>query len=275
MNKKFIFVDWLLIILIIALSIAIIIGITLSNPLPIIQQSSSQIIKSLEMLDTIVHIHNPITGSGSGILIDCQLKAEKYHYIVLTNYHIIVGRLIQSIDLVDGLRGKLSISNVDPGCTVTVFSDMGKKWQEHKGTIMAELIDDDLALIEFESDSLFNIAKLASPKMMSEISMFDEVFSIGCQLGRKPIPTAGILSAFINDSLNFNSTAPITYGSSGGGLFKKYGDHYFVIGITDGAAIHNFNLIYHYAFSISMEVVYEFLQDNQLCDLIYGCQSNE
>lgn len=260
--------------------------IAIVTPLPPDQETihkpepSVAMIKCSEMLNVIVHIKNPLWGSGSGILIDYYESDENnlYHYFVLTNAHVVFDRIIKVFNNVDGLRGLAYYEEQDLGCEITVFYDQASKHKTYDGIVLAESTDYDLALVVFMAEEYFeDIVAIASPKMMAHTTIFDKVYAVGCQLGQRPIATDGILSGIINKDkfTGFIHSAQISPGSSGGGLFKEYNGHYFLIGITNGVAGFQFQFLPHYAYAISTETIYKFLQENDFCYLINDCQSSE
>jgi len=232
-------------------------------------------LKYIEMLDVIVHVDN-WRGSGSGILINrTENKDGSYTYYILTNWHVVEGRKTERLE-VDGIRGKSEKVIEDPGIIITIFSDGATLWTEYAGSVLHESQEYDLAIATFETqDYLSNIASLASPHMIENVKIFDEVYAVGCQLGRRPIPTMGIISAIINtdEAIGFSHSAQIAPGSSGGGLFKEYGGHYYLIGVPNSVALYQFQILPHYAYAISMELVYRFLDENDLSCMYIDSES--
>jgi hypothetical protein len=191
----------------------------------------------------------------------------KYWYLAITNAHVIDDREILRDIEVDGLRGTVEYVMEDPGCSVTVFRHEATEWEIYDATILIESEEYDLAIVSFFTEDLIeNIATIASIEQMMDVRIFDNVFAVGCQLGKKPLPTKGIISAFYldEDILMFSHTAQISPGSSGGGLFKKYGDEYRLIGMPSSVACVGFQFVAHYAYSISAIVIHEFLEANDM-----------
>ena len=229
--------------------------------------------KHLEMLNVIVHVAE-IQRSGSGVLMYKGETEEEdvCEYFVITNYHIVMDREIPILKSVDGLRGIIDFELEDLGCQVTVFSNNANIWTTYDADIVSESPDDDLAVVRFvTADDIESIAKIATDAIMADVNIFDEVYAVGCQLSRRPIPTVGIISGVYNAEgfVGFSHTAQISPGSSGGGLFKKCDDHFYLIGIPSMVAGYGIQIIPHYGYAISTTVLREFLGANDM-DFILG-----
>jgi len=229
--------------------------------------SGASNIKRNEMLDTSVMVQTP-TCYGSGTIIDCLETDTKgiQKYIVITNKHVIDGRLITQVNGVDGLRNSFRMITIDRGCRILVFG-CNEEWT----TIDANIIDEDesldVALLSFESDQVLPIARMADQSLLEQIRVFDEIFAIGCQLGNKPLPTNGIVSQIIkqDDLLLYSITSCIAPGSSGGGVFIRHDNHYYFIGIpfkTDVA--YNGQFIPHLGYAISLSSIQSFIDNNSV-----------
>ena len=106
--------------------------------------------------------------------------------------------------------------------------------------------------------------------MLQQVKVFDDVFAVGCQLGKAPIPTVGIISQVWQDEkwLIYINTAAISPGSSGGGLFKKYDEHYYLIGIPFCVGqSYNGQIMPHIAHAISFAVARDFVDINLVSKL--------
>jgi S1-C subfamily serine protease len=227
-------------------------------------------LKQEEMRDTTVFVQT-CRGSGSGTIINC-LETETegtFEYLILTNAHVTYSRFITIIRKVDSLTGRIKAERVDTGCGVIAFDHTEKDWFPYNTTVIAEDMQYDFSLLSFRSDHQFAVAKMANEDMLSQVRVFDEIFTIGCQLGRAPSPTTGIISQIITGNngekewVIYGNTAQITPGSSGGGLFKKYDDHYYMIGIPFRVAITNDGqIIPHLAHAISIGVAKDFINQN-------------
>jgi S1-C subfamily serine protease len=230
-----------------------------------------------EMLDPIVGVWS-VDRSGSGVLIYKNISKKDddvFSYLVVTNYHVISNRKIKKIISVDGLRGKSWFKIKDRGCQVFVFNKNGAGNKRYSGKIIAESKEIDIAIIYFETEDDLNIAILPTTEMIEDVDRLDDVYSVGCQLSQRPTITKGIISRIDisgenNQYTEFISDAHIYLGSSGGGLFKLYDNHYYLIGISYKVGINGRNLLPHIAYSISWQVIIDFLLKNDMEHVVIG-----
>ena len=225
------------------------------------------LLKQKEMLDTAVLVQTN-SNSGSGTIIDrLDTDVENiFEYRILTNAHVVRPRFLKYICEVDSLTGKIKTEIIDTGCRVIVFDHKNKKWKHYDTKVIAECNKYDLAILSFISDQKLAIAKIADKNMLEQVRVFDEVFSIGCQLGRTPVPTVGIISQILTgihgekEWIIYGNTAQISPGSSGGGLFKKYAGKYYLIGIPYSILIApNGQFIPHLSHAISISTARNFI----------------
>lgn len=227
-------------------------------------------IKQSEMRDTIVFVqtrHN----SGSGTIIDRIETDDKnrYKYFVLTNAHVTRSRFIPRVFGVDSFTGKTKTKTLDTGCGIITFNHKEQDWKNYTAKVVSENIERDLALLSFISEEELSVAKVSTSDMLEQVRVFDEVFAVGCQLGRSPTPTFGIISQILGDKntkegwLIYGTTAQITPGSSGGGLFREYSGHYYLIGIPYKIAItDNGQMVSHITRAISIITALDFIDKN-------------
>lgn len=226
-------------------------------------------LKQKEMRDTIILVKTR-QGNGSGTIMD-RLDTEiegVFEYRVLTNKHVTHLRFVRSLKEVNSLTGKIKVEIADTGCMVVVFDHLNEDWDEYDASVVAESIEYDFAILSFLSNDELAIAKIANTNMLEQIRVFDKIFTIGCQLGRVPIPTTGIISQILTgrygerEWIIYGNTAQIAPGSSGGGLFKKYDDHYYLIGIPFRLATHKGKIILHLSHAISIITARDFIDRN-------------
>lgn len=212
-------------------------------------------------------------GSGSGTIIDCIDidNEEKFEYRVLTNKHVINSRFITLLKGVNSLTGELQTETIDMGCEIITFDHDGKKWNYNTARVIIEDVKYDLAILSFVSKEELFIAKMASVDMLQQVRVFDEIFVIGCQLGCAPTPTTGIISQILIGEHNtkewviYSNTAQITPGSSGGGLFKEYENHYYLIGIPYRVAkADNGQFVSHLAYAISITTASNLIESSYI-----------
>lgn len=227
-------------------------------------------LKQKEMRDTTVLIRTQ-KGRGSGTIIsrnDTDINGL-FEYRVLTNSHVTYMRFIKLLQKVDSITGRVKANIIDTGCKIIIFDHPKQDWKIYDSKIVEENFRHDIAILLFKSDQELSVAKIADENMMEQVRVFDEVFAIGCQLGQVPSPTTGIISQILTKShgekewVIYGSTAQVTPGSSGGGLFKMYDGHYRLIGIPFRIAVSNEGqLIPHLAHAISISTAKDFIDKN-------------
>lgn len=227
-------------------------------------------LKQNEMRDVVVLVVTR-NGSGSGTIINrIDTKDEDvYEYFVLTNAHVVNPRLVNRLRGVNGITGRLDIHVVDTGCDIISFNYKTQKINTIASKVIAEDIAHDLAMLSFRSKEMLPIAKIADELMLSQVRVFDDVFAVGCQLRTAPTPTMGIISQIIGGKnvekklVIYWMTSQITRGSSGGGLFKEYSGHYYMIGIPYMVTINrDRQIIPHLARAISIISARKFIDSN-------------
>ena len=135
------------------------------------------------------------TGSlGSGVVI----YSHKFT-LIISNEHVV---------------GKLSPKSVEIN---------GNKYT---GTLISSDAKVDLALIRVATTTPF----VAQVSTEPDLFVFEKVILVGCGQGFSPGPSLGIISR-IDTEYGIMVDASIISGMSGGGVFRKEGDDYYLIGI--------------------------------------------
>ncbi|WP_255454192.1 S1C family serine protease [Pontibacillus sp. HMF3514] len=133
-------------------------------------------------------------AQGSGVIVGEGL--------ILTNEHVIAGMK----------SGKVTLNNGD---TYAV-----------EGIVKAKK-DADLALIKTEQPMDVEPVQIGDPDLLTK---GDDIVTIGNPMSLQNTASTGMVSGFYNEGVELiQITAPITQGSSGGGLFNEYGE---LVGIT-------------------------------------------
>lgn len=227
-------------------------------------------IKQKEVLDTVLMVET-IVGVGSGTIIKKEnTKTDNYYqYFILTNAHVTRLRLTKKIEIINIITGENKEQLIDTGCRVIVFDKTTDECETFDADVVAEDVINDLAVLSFRTSRILSVARIATINMLKEVCVFDEIFAVGCQLGMTPIPTRGIISKITiytkgqKQSITYNMTSHTTPGSSGGGLFKEYGGHYYLIGIPYTAYVSsNGQIMPHLAKSISIVTARDFIDKN-------------
>lgn len=227
-------------------------------------------LKQREMQDTVVMVATD-RGRGSGTIIDVSETDTEgtFEYRVLTNAHVTTSRFRTRLQDVDSLTGKIVINTVDTGCQIIIFDNPDSDWDECNAKVVVENVLYDIAILSFVYDRELYVANMANEDMLKRVRVFDEIFTIGCQLGTAPSPTFGIISQIITGSTGdkewvvYMNTSHIAPGASGGGLFKKYDGHYYLIGVPFSVSMaNNGQFITHMAHAISITTAREFIDQS-------------
>lgn len=229
-------------------------------------------LKQTDMRDTVVLVSTDY-GSGSGTIINKELTDEDgiFKYVVLTNSHVTLTRLATSLIGVNFITGRWKTQAIDNGCSVIAFNHDDNSHREYDTEILVENVPYDISVIAFWSEEELAVANVATDKMLDDIRVFDDVFAVGCQLGMSPTPTVGIISKILTGDngekqwIIYSNTAQIIYGSSGGGLFRKYDNHYYLIGVPFRASMtYSGQVITHLAQAISISTARDFIDQSMV-----------
>jgi len=238
----------------------------LSNPTT--KNVSQTEIKMRQIFNPTVYVGDR-NGSGSGVLFykkPLDTNPPTYQYFVLTNNHVVKDIPTRELVAVDGLRGRAFYRTFPNPVHVVIFKNCGSQHYRHYGSVVAKSEELDLAVVMFQStDSSFS-TMLFAPKENDSVNIFDEVYLSSCQLGDIPSVTVGILSSIVlvnNNVVQYKSDCGIAPGSSGGGLFKKFGNNYAVIGIAQGMG-YGSQLFSHIGYFIPIQKITDFLDTNCL-----------
>lgn len=219
--------------------------------------------KRQEMLYTSVFISTE-TVNGSGTIIGKTKTGMDgvFRYSVLTNEHVVMGRFVPD--------PKSPSKRIDKGCIVWTFDHTQMSFEPYPASVIAENKVIDIALLAFNSSEVLVVAKFATQTTLDDLSVFDEVFAIGCNLKDNfPGPTIGIISLIYTEQMGetnvtfYANTAQIVPGASGGGLFREKDGHYYLIGIPFRLyMLDNDQLLPHLAEAISISAVKNLIHKN-------------
>jgi S1-C subfamily serine protease len=226
--------------------------------------------KQKEMRNTVVLIKTR-GGTGSGTIIDClETDTEGVsEYRILTNAHVVGDRFVTVLREVNSLTGRIKTETIDTGCAIIVFDHNKKETYRYHSEVIDEDSIYDLAILSFQTEQKIDVARIADDQMLKMVRVFDEVFAVGCPFGNMPSPTTGIISRIITGKNGekewaiYNATTQIVPGSSGGGLFKKYNDHYYLIGIPFSIATTRWGqIVPHLSRAIAISTARDFIDKN-------------
>jgi len=151
--------------------------------------------------------------NGSGLIV----YSEDGLTLVLTNAHIIEEDVNDEENLEDTPFIHVDRYNYDENGKLIGF-------YRRQSEIVAYDYGNDLAILRMrDKEPERYVAHLPTPEFIKNITVFDEVFVVGCSLGHFPVPSKGILSSMNAELQNrefWMSSAPLVMGNSGGGCFK-------------------------------------------------------
>jgi len=188
-----------------------------------------------QLISTTVRIFtsNKIYGSGTIIKKENISSDDLYTYYILTAKHITSDRFVFGDLKVNSITGEISRETKQQNFNIVTFKEDGSIENTYEAEFLNETDDDylDCGLLIFNSKNVYPVANLATNEILNNIKILTEVYAVGCALKHSPIITTGIISEFNEENNYILSTANIAFGSSGGGLFIKLEDKYYLIGI--------------------------------------------
>jgi len=196
--------------------------------------------------DSIVKVETPF-GYGSGIIISKEPQEEKFLYYVLTAFHLINGHIPE--------EDKLSSQEIP--FLLTSYNDKEEVVGVNNGTFFSSDEKLDVMVITFLSTRDFAVTKIST-----NYELMKEVYSCTCQLSEFPSVTKGIISRLAGHFII--SDAQISPGSSGGGLFVKRDNEYYLIGVAVQVAIRGEYIFFHISYYVSSKSFIKFLKDNKI-----------
>lgn len=178
------------------------------------------------ILNSTVRLSGP-TGQGTGVVIYSEQRKDvpgdkNYYTYIITCHHVLHGAKVLKVEQFEYSDGRV-ISNINTYDNCQVINSDEKL---------------DTAIIEVKSPRKFNaVATFVTNEEISTSTLNDRVFVCGCPLASEPIVTDGNISSFkMPQSGNFQITAPIMYGNSGGGVFTQSGK---ILGIAKAVRVFN------------------------------------
>jgi len=226
-----------------------------------------------------------IAGSagGSGTIIyseDRDIK-DVYDTYVLTNHHV-----VESLITVGKQWSPVLQANVDTESRKTAKVEVFR-YEKLSKVVGRESFDadiitysdnkvgHDLAILKLRCGRKFNnVAKLRKRNMADKLFLFEGSLVVSCTLGHSPIITMGHITS-LNDEIDSKrfilSSAQISFGSSGGALFR--GDTYELIGVPSRVALQGWGQVANYmGYSVPIDRIYEWLESEKLA-FFYDAQT--
>lgn len=213
---------------------------------PIFYATSLPAKSAQKMGDSIVKIETE-WGYGSGIIIGKERQEDKFLYYVLTAFHLINGHIPEED----------KISSREFSFLLTSYNDKEEIVGVNDGMFFSGDEKLDVMVITFLSTRDFNTAKIST-----NYELMKEVYSCTCQLAEFPSMTKGIISRLTGHFII--SDAQISPGSSGGGLFVKCDNEYYLIGIAVQVAVRGEYIFFHCSYYVSSKSFIGFLKSNKI-----------
>lgn len=222
------------------------------------------------------------TGSGTVIFSEMWHPEGIVHTYVLTNNHVIA-RAVKVTEEWDSRAGKSIEKEIRQDVIVEWYDYNHQSRSVGTSTKRAKIVAYDkaidLALVSlYDEETIMDYVAYVIPEN-SNIFIFDGVWAVGAKLGKPPSPTFGFISnldADLSGQRYIMASAPIVYGNSGGSLYRHSveRDRYELIGVPSAASVvpgfFSSQIIIDMAFSIPMETVREFLDENCYSPIVGG-----
>lgn len=203
--------------------------------------------KSVNNIGSSIVKINTEFGCGSGTIIGKEPQEEKFLYYVLTAFHLINSHASE----------ENKISSREFSFLLTSYNDKEEIVGVNNGTLFSSDENLDLMIITFLSTRDFTVAKIST-----NYELMKEVYSCTCQLAELPAVTKGIISRLTGHFII--SDAQMSPGSSGGGLFIKQGNEYYLIGVATHVAAKGNFVVFHCSYYVASKSFIKFLNDNRV-----------
>lgn len=215
-------------------------------------------------------------AGGSGVCIFSQDEGGRAHTFVLTNHHVVQNSITIEKKWDPTLKREYPQEESD-SVDVEFFSYNNYSKAVGSNTYQAEIVawDDlerrDIALLKLREreDVMDHVATLLPYDERDQIFTGDKVYAAGAGLGHPVFQTPGeVTNAYyeLGSQVYIGTNAPITFGNSGGGLYKEGSDgNYYLIGLPARVSLQGWgDVANHIGFAVPIAVIYEFLEDNKM-----------
>jgi len=191
---------------------------------------------------------------GSGVLLASEQieGSEEFVTYVLTAWHVI--RDIQTAP-----------ETLNTPVPVTIYGQDGKLRSETAQLLRFDATL-DIALLKLNSTRPVDCgAKLAPRAHLHDVSIFEQIYAVGCPLGNDPIPTFGEIADtrhVVDGQSYWMISAPTYIGNSGGGVFDA--DTHELLGIFTKIYTHGTlrpTVVPHMGLATPLPMVYDWLDE--------------
>ncbi|MHA2009835.1 MAG: S1 family peptidase [Candidatus Hodarchaeales archaeon] len=160
-------------------------------------------------------------SSGTATVIYSKKVKDEVKTFALTNYHVIKESIKANFKTQVVLIKTIIFTRNNNGNSLNKF--------ETSSIVVAYDQDKDLAIIEILDPTIIVSTAKLLPKE-TQLSLFQEVYTVGCGYGNDPYFNNGEINELHSKHGMTNSS--ITFGYSGGGVFAKYKENYYLSGIV-------------------------------------------
>jgi len=210
---------------------------------------------------------------GSGVAIYSQEHEGEIYTYILTNHHVVSDSITVEKKWDPSLK-KEEKQEITKTVGVRFFSynnhsrPVGSDGYEADILAYSHMDVRDIALLRLRDTEkkIKNVAKLYPYENRKDIYMFDRCYAVGCGRGNPVFQTPGeVTNAYYElDGQGYIGTnAMITFGNSGGGLFKEDGGDYYLIGLPARVQLQSWAALEnHIGFAVPIAKIYEMLEEN-------------
>lgn len=215
-------------------------------------------------------------AGGSGVCIFSEQEDGRAHTFVLTNHHVVESAISIEKKWDPTLKSEYPQEESD-SVDVEFFSYNNYSKAVGSSTYQADIVawDDlerrDIALLKLREreDTMEYVADMLPYEERDQIFTGDDVYAVGAGLGHPVFQTPGeVTNAHyeLGSQVYIGTNSPITFGNSGGGLYKEGTDgNFYLIGLPARVSIQGWSdVANHIGFAVPIEKVYEFLEDNKM-----------
>jgi S1-C subfamily serine protease len=203
--------------------------------------------RALQLIRSTVRVNVP-PSRGSGVILWTGIspKDERVRLTyVITNYHVVGHNNDATVDAFLYLKDRNSVGSTNYTATVVLKS---RKY--------------DLALIEIKTDpkQVFSPVSMISAQDWDYTTLYEPLYLVSCGLGASPYITNGHLSSIDLKETKMGFSAPIIFGSSGGGIYNEKGE---LVGIGNAIQTTRGHPISHHALGIPITTVKSFIKKSK------------
>lgn len=231
--------------------------------------------KIVELLGPAVRVLSG-NGGGSGTIVysEDRERSGVFQTFVLTNHHVIKP-LIKVEKTWNSLRQRFIMKENNEFADVELFSYSNGGHTVVRTPVKAEIVawneQEDMAILKLKYPfQVKHVAKILPPDR--NLSLFQEVYAVGCPLLIDPLFSHGEVTALrhLLETKEFTvASANIIWGNSGGALYAKFPDGWYLSGIPSQVSIAGFfQAVTYLGYHITPERIHKFIKGEELDFLV-------